>query len=152
MIVVNLHSIEGVTIEGTTSVIGYEAVSYTWGSADASHTMLCNDVEVSIPQNLASALREIQRSTEEVYIWVDAVCANQTDNQERAEQVAEMLHIYQKAGSVIAWLGAADSNSVCAVNTINCLPLVREQLLNGRGKSKSHTFNVLHDWGGCIKP
>ncbi|RDW56510.1 hypothetical protein BP5796_13151 [Coleophoma crateriformis] len=43
--------------------------------------------------------------TNEEYIWIDALCVNQNDNDEKARQVAMMGRIYQSAKSVIVWLG-----------------------------------------------
>jgi heterokaryon incompatibility protein (HET) len=41
---------------------------------------------------------------------VDAICINQNDDQEKSEQVWNMLLIFQKASRVIAWLGAAQED------------------------------------------
>lgn len=38
-------------------------------------------------------------------IWIDALCINQQDMQERSHQVGQMDHIYQNADQVIIWLG-----------------------------------------------
>ncbi|KAF2719329.1 HET-domain-containing protein, partial [Polychaeton citri CBS 116435] len=105
LIIVNLLSTEGVTVNGTTQVIGYEALSYTWGSPHLTNRMFCNGVAIAITRNLASALHKLRSPTSTRYVWADAICINQHDRQERADQVAKMLHIYQKASSVTAWLG-----------------------------------------------
>jgi hypothetical protein len=38
-------------------------------------------------------------------MWIDAMCINQRDDQERAEQVGIMRDIYAKAFHVVIWLG-----------------------------------------------
>ncbi|KAM0426108.1 hypothetical protein ACHAPT_008739 [Fusarium lateritium] len=38
-------------------------------------------------------------------LWIDAVCINQRDTDERTAQVALMSHIYSTAKSVVVWLG-----------------------------------------------
>ncbi|KAK1977706.1 heterokaryon incompatibility, partial [Colletotrichum cereale] len=42
----------------------------------------------------------------EIYnIWVDTICINQDDPEERAQQVLRMGAIYQHATIIMAWLG-----------------------------------------------
>jgi hypothetical protein len=48
----------------------------------------------------------------EAKFWVDAVCINQQDPDERSEQVSTMMaKIYQSAESVITWLGESDHHT-----------------------------------------
>jgi hypothetical protein len=42
-------------------------------------------------------------------LWVDAICIDQTNLDERAQQVGIMDRIYSNAKTVIAWLGGEDS-------------------------------------------
>ena len=46
----------------------------------------------------------------DAYIWIDALCIDQSDLQERASQVELMCWIYSSASYVIAWLGAEDDH------------------------------------------
>ncbi|KAK5070438.1 hypothetical protein LTR64_000109 [Lithohypha guttulata] len=43
-------------------------------------------------------------------IWIDAVCIDQANDEERSQQVRAMPSIYSSAHTVITWLGCADSN------------------------------------------
>lgn len=51
------------------------------------------------------ALRCLQHRTEPSYVWVDFVCINQDDKDERKKQVQLMYSIYGGATAVIAYLG-----------------------------------------------
>ncbi len=51
-------------------------------------------------------------------MWVDAVCINQRDNNEKAWQVAQMQRVYSQASSVIIWLGLPADGSNIAINTL----------------------------------
>ncbi|KAH6845846.1 heterokaryon incompatibility protein-domain-containing protein [Chaetomium sp. MPI-CAGE-AT-0009] len=51
-------------------------------------------------------------------IWIDAVCINQQDMDERGEQVKIMDKIYTKATHTIIWLGRADEYTPAAAKTI----------------------------------
>lgn len=54
----------------------------------------------------------------EAGIWIDAICINQDDLEERALQVRIMDKIYSQAAETIVWLGAADEYTPAAVDTI----------------------------------
>lgn len=57
-----------------------------------------------ITVNLESALRHLRHIG--IYqIWADALCINQKDVEERTLQVRLMKRIYQRADTVIVWLG-----------------------------------------------
>jgi hypothetical protein len=58
-----------------------------------------------IGHNLHLALLHIRSPTHAVDIWVDAVCINQADEQERNRQVSLMAFIYTRATKVVAWIG-----------------------------------------------
>jgi thiamine pyrophosphate-dependent acetolactate synthase large subunit-like protein len=51
-------------------------------------------------------------------LWVDAICINQHDNDEKGQQVQSMAKIYAKASRVIVWLGEAADNSDQALEAI----------------------------------
>ncbi|KAK3304996.1 heterokaryon incompatibility protein-domain-containing protein [Chaetomium strumarium] len=52
------------------------------------------------------------------YLWVDAICIDQSNSSERAQQVALMHEIYTKASSVIAWVSEEDEYTVPALRFI----------------------------------
>ncbi|KAK5659917.1 hypothetical protein OQA88_13381 [Cercophora sp. LCS_1] len=55
-----------------------------------------------------------------IFVWADAVCINQNDNDEKQRQVAMMRRIYQRAVAVWAWLGPAgdDNDGPRALQTL----------------------------------
>ncbi|CAH0056736.1 unnamed protein product, partial [Clonostachys solani] len=61
-------------------------------------------MEVGI--NLHLALHQLRYETSSRVVWADAVCINQSDVEERSEQVALMGEIFQKAYQVVVWLGS----------------------------------------------
>ena len=58
-----------------------------------------------LQQNALAALLQLAEEDSILTIWIDAICINQDDNDERSSQVAMMDDIYQKAEEVVAWLG-----------------------------------------------
>jgi len=57
----------------------------------------------------------LRHQSEELILWADALCINQTDDEEKSWQVAMMGDVYRAADQVIVWLGPGISDSVLAV-------------------------------------
>ncbi|RSM16162.1 hypothetical protein CDV31_004625 [Fusarium ambrosium] len=83
----------------------YEALSYTWGDADDVWSILVNRIHINVTANLKVALQYLRRPSEPRVLWIDAVCINQNDNQEKLLQIQRMGRIFSSAASVVAWLG-----------------------------------------------
>ncbi|KAF2729104.1 heterokaryon incompatibility, partial [Polyplosphaeria fusca] len=87
-------------------MVQFNALSYVWGSPEKTASMVCNGLNVAITQNLHDALTVIRTydfGTD--FLWVDQVCINQSDEQEKAVQVQHMLMFYERAMNTVAWLG-----------------------------------------------
>ncbi|KAH7400339.1 heterokaryon incompatibility protein-domain-containing protein [Cadophora sp. MPI-SDFR-AT-0126] len=83
----------------------YEALSYTWGRADDLRAIELNGTRVEVRKNLALALVHLRHTSEERVLWIDAICINQADLEERNRQVELMAYIYARAKRVLVWLG-----------------------------------------------
>jgi hypothetical protein len=94
----------------------YHALSYVWGNATDREQIVCNGQPVEITKNLHSVLYEYRRRARSMPIWVDALCINQSNNEERACQVRMMQTIYKQAEEVIIWLGDAHANDELAID------------------------------------
>jgi hypothetical protein len=102
----------------------YVALSYVWGSPADKKTIVVNGVEMQITQNLHAALLELRRSTwvrRGVNLWIDALCINQDDLDEREQQVKLMQEIYARAWQVVIFLGPKTSNTSAAYTSLNWL-------------------------------
>ena len=69
--------------------------------------------------NLASALKQLRYRDRPRYLWIDAICINQDDNNERNVQVALMGGIYSGASEVCVWLGDAGDYSDLALSFVS---------------------------------
>lgn len=132
MITVNLHILEGVMVEGTNESIGYTTLSYSWGHPELSETLICDGKAKLISRDNAAALRALRKPLEATYLWIDALCINQEDKEEKSQQVAQMLAIYQKAQTVIAWLGESDSDSLLAFACMSRLTALEEEISSNK--------------------
>lgn len=66
-----------------------------------------DDKLVSVTRSLEAALRHLRFRDRTRTLWVDYICINQSDIEERNRQVASMGLIYEHASSVLIWLGEA---------------------------------------------
>ncbi|KAA8564775.1 hypothetical protein EYC84_010547 [Monilinia fructicola] len=102
----------------------YVALSYVWGSSTDKKTILVNGMEMQVTQNLHIALLQLRKSNwvrRRVNIWIDAICINQDDLDEREMQVKLMRDIYAIAWQVVIALGAATSNTAIAYTALKWL-------------------------------
>lgn len=97
----------------------YETLSYVWGSEDNKRPIYTGDNnELRVTANLHAALRHLRHCFVERILWIDAICINQADNDEKGQQVQSMAKIYAKASRVIVWLGETANNSDQALEAI----------------------------------
>ncbi|MCJ1259517.1 hypothetical protein MMC24_007355 [Lignoscripta atroalba] len=101
----------------------YEALSYTWGDLALRRPIHLGGRLFDVTLNLESALRHLRRRYRKRTLWVDALCINQDDVEERSKQVLRMGTIYQKAQHVCVWLGGAADDSDAAMDFMKRLPL-----------------------------
>ncbi|RBR13617.1 hypothetical protein FVER53590_08582 [Fusarium verticillioides] len=85
--------------------VDYETLSYAWGSSEDKATIIVNEATLQITQNLRDALSYLRHDSKPRSIWIDAICINQSDVDERSSQVRLMGRIYSSASCVISWLG-----------------------------------------------
>ncbi|KAI1211976.1 HET-domain-containing protein [Annulohypoxylon truncatum] len=88
----------------------YDALSYTWGDLQKTHEIAVDDQTLGITRNLYMALMKLRSPTEPRCLWIDAICIDQGNVQERNHQVQMMKRIFSTASSVIVWLGDAEGS------------------------------------------
>jgi len=85
----------------------FEALSYTWGEEARDRPISIDDhCRTHVSVNLKTALLRLRRNDGSGrLLWIDALCINQGDIQERNSQVLMMRDIYATAQDVAVWLG-----------------------------------------------
>lgn len=96
----------------------YEALSYTWGGKESPCSIAIEEQKLRITTNLYEALVRLRDRSFERIIWIDAICINQEDKKEQAQQVQLMAMIYSKAHRVLVWLGEAADDTEGAFEDI----------------------------------
>jgi hypothetical protein len=102
----------------------YEALSYTWGSAISFAPLRMGHLGQSvlmITKNLHDALTHLRYPDTTRILWVDSICINQSDLNERGSQVAQMGEVFRQASRVIIWLGCEEGDSSYALELIEGL-------------------------------
>ena len=99
----------------------YIALSYTWGDAGVQRNLRIESCgNLSIRHNLHVYLHmrslAIKQAT---YLWIDAICIDQSNVHERNHQVNLMKEIYTAASAVDIWLGLEADDSDLAILYIN---------------------------------
>jgi hypothetical protein len=83
----------------------YDAISYTWGNPIKSKGILINGKWFSVTENAFGVIEDRVSLLHKRTIWIDCICINQEDDQEKSQQVVMMDEIYRKANRAILWLG-----------------------------------------------
>ncbi|KAJ4329094.1 hypothetical protein N0V84_000453 [Fusarium piperis] len=87
----------------------YEAVSYCWGGEDGDYTksefIIVGGRLFPITKNCSAVLRKIRKPNKKRVIWIDSICINQNDVNERSVQVSQMGKIFSAARKVHIYLG-----------------------------------------------
>ena len=89
----------------------YDALSYCWAKPIFNKQIQCNGKSLAITGSLHSALHHLRDHGHSRMLWVDAICINQQDVDERSQQVRLMRYIYQLAVRVRVWLGEEADDS-----------------------------------------
>jgi hypothetical protein len=100
----------------------FETLSYCWGTSRSNRTILIDGKRLHIKPNLEAALREFRRphhlsqnDKEHRTLWIDAICINQEDLEERNHQVSFICRIYSLSKDLVVWLGEEDQASRIAI-------------------------------------
>ncbi|KAI4925008.1 uncharacterized protein J4E92_007046 [Alternaria infectoria] len=96
----------------------YIGLSYTWGDPQIRRPIIVGDKIFQATANLAIALEHLQDDRKTIIFWIDAICIDQSNLNEKSIQVQRMGHIFASAALVIAWLGPAADESELALREL----------------------------------
>ncbi|KAI9768262.1 MAG: hypothetical protein M1839_004156 [Geoglossum umbratile] len=102
-----------------------------------------------ITHNLFLALKHLRLPYNERKLWIDAICINQEDVEERNQQVQIMQQIYWRARRVIVLLGERVQEPVLTPNLINAdnpgIPLAGEE---NPFETENKRYSIYHRYLG----
>src|SRR2546421_4175446 len=100
----------------------YTALSYAWGSDERPDTITVSGMAMKVTTNLYSILQTICQTDAtghadslgllignltDQHMWIDAVCIDQDNGDEKSKQIRMMADIFGKASRTLMWLGEA---------------------------------------------
>ena len=99
----------------------YLALSYVWGDASDTRPVRINENQFHITENLFEALQHIRSLASilskglqgvggpgELHLWIDAICVDRGNLDEKSRQVPRIGHIFSSAYTVLVWLGTPE--------------------------------------------
>lgn len=94
----------------------YVALSYAPGKLNNTRQIMVNGFLFNVFANLEHALECVRKhqtreSDEKFFIWADQICINQSNVEERSQQMQYMSEIFRNSGSVFACLSTVAANS-----------------------------------------
>ena len=120
----------------------YIALSYVWGNPGERRDIRLDGHQFSVTLNLYYALLHLRDSLEVrrmgLSVWIDAICINQDDLDERGAQVKKMNIIYSQALAVRAFLGHADPQVTAKLRALRTI-------LETKSISKYPRDSILHN-------
>lgn len=111
----------------------FEAVSYVWGSYNGEEediTILVSSEHsttslrrhrFSLRRNQVAILRSLQYKDRPRLLWVDAICMDMIDHDERSQQIYVMPHIFSRASNVCICLADPSPDLACSLKPIQDL-------------------------------
>ncbi|TLS30964.1 hypothetical protein PpBr36_02813 [Pyricularia pennisetigena] len=104
-----LYSQFALSTDDLTRPIWYTALSYRWGDPHPVRHITVDGYEMEITVPLFEALNHFRKPNHSVVMWIDQICINQSDNDEKSRQIPLMGRVYQHAINTLIWLGISDS-------------------------------------------
>lgn len=122
----------------------YAAISYTWGSRYKPFEVIINGSRTAVTKNVYLLLRDLrcQKKDKDLIFWIDALCIDQDNEEERGQQVQQMGSIYSNAERVIIWLGESTFDTDYAMDHMKQL---EQQLEKDDMKCISSSLETLHE-------
>ncbi|EME41106.1 hypothetical protein DOTSEDRAFT_136367, partial [Dothistroma septosporum NZE10] len=91
----------------------YFAISYAWGVEDIPMHVILDGSKFSVRLNCWYALSQVRYHYPGCSLWIDSICINQSDLEEKSHQVAMMYDIFAAAAKVFACVGPhADGSEI----------------------------------------
>ena len=139
------------TIPRAANEKAYNAISYCAGDPNDCVAVESNGHSFNIFRSLYLALKQLRSLDTDVLFWLDQICINQADTNERNEQVLLIGDVYSHARTTYAWIGEAIEDTEPAFDLIShflgrfglhmrqyILSFDPEQLPNPRWRSPRH--------------
>ncbi|KAF5133336.1 Heterokaryon incompatibility protein 6, OR allele [Metarhizium anisopliae] len=91
--------------------VEFETISYTWGSRQTRKGLIVAGARLDVSDRVYDIVHDRASFLMTRHIWIDSICINQQDNEEKSSQVQLMRKIYGSSYHTVIWLGhGSDAN------------------------------------------
>ena len=99
----------------------YHAISYTWGEETRSHHIWIGSERFPVTKNCYYALWQARKANayKNIPLWIDSICINQHNNEEKSSQVSIMADIYACASRTYISVGPHRDDSEFLLSFLN---------------------------------
>jgi hypothetical protein len=141
----------------------YEALSYVWGDPNERQRIYVQDAKTAntdrgevgyldVTVNLYVALQRLRDVVFPRLMWIDAVCIDQENLQERAAQIQFMAMIYSYAIRVVVWLGDEANDSTVVFAELEKVAQNVQHLDQARASENRHYLGLTLDEDRDVVP
>jgi hypothetical protein len=118
----------------------YEAVSYTWLNYPRAIPLHVEDKYfLKVNASLYACLQRLLEDRDEIILWWDQICIDQTNSEEKSAQISLMREIFGSAKKTTIWLGEEDEALPLALETLNELHSMPNTAIGGSQPSSDST-------------
>ena len=107
----SVHDVTLVTKPLEEKHLRYTAISYVWGDPRKTRKLRINGKWLSVPASTFEIVQDHMQwwaADADRLFWIDSICINQDDDEEKREQIKLMRRIYSEADEVISYLKPED--------------------------------------------
>jgi hypothetical protein len=89
----------------------YETISYAWGDPALVEEIVVDARCIAIPASAAAALRCMRLPQCDRTLWIDCICIDQDNDDEKSHQVSLMAKVFASSIETLAFLGTDNDNT-----------------------------------------
>jgi len=90
----------------------YEAVSYVWGNCSSKGQIRLDGENFLVTSNMEAVLRRLRHRENARSLWLDAICIDQTNLEERSLQVTLLRDIFLDSQAALVMLGEVEGTPI----------------------------------------
>jgi Heterokaryon incompatibility protein (HET) len=136
----------------------YEAISYTWGCPDRTEEILVNGYTLKVTKSVYEILAKFSSQFLPQLLWIDALCINQDNGEEKEQQVPIMDKIYSHSLFTTVFLGQSPLPEAQNKKREDILPYQFDGIRPQDEQTREHfetarlTFDIFNEFHILKKP
>jgi hypothetical protein len=127
--------------------ISYEAISYAWGSDSVQVPLSRSGHAIIARKTLSQASQTFRHENQLRLLWIDSICINQADKEERGHQIVLMQSMNTKDRSFVVWLGRQQGEHAA----IEAYGAIRSKKRRRSSEQRRNQIAMVRKVGACNK-